>query len=159
MKRRFQFSLASLLVATALVAVAIDWWTLRQRVVAARQEFEAEAASYEIGTTNLLAVTTASKELLQAELSMPLFPSDRVAWLSYLDRTRNQYRKQRWFAESAMFGSKQAWRDAHKWADELLQECLDVEDRFDLPHVDAEFFRMPESKPDDESPENYDRED
>lgn len=141
MTRRFQFSLASLLLTTAVVAVAVNWWTLRRRVVAARERFDRETAFYEVGAATTASLRQASKELLQAELAMPFVPSDRVAWLLYLDRTRHIFRKQHALARIALFGSKEGWRNAHNEADELLDECHDIEDRLGLPHVDENYFR------------------
>lgn len=154
MKRRFQFSVASLLLGTAVIAIAADWWALRRRVIVAREHLEEQRAGYDVGTANVSTLRQASKELLQAELAMPFMPSDRVAWLSYLDRTREIFRKQHWFAESAMFVSKRSWHNAHRFADELLQECHDVEDRLGLPHVDTDFFRLAESELGDELSED-----
>lgn len=35
-----------------------------------------------------------------------------------------------------MFGSEEGWKQAHSFADKLLKECHDVEDRLGLPHLD-----------------------
>lgn len=40
MTRRFQFKLTTLLAATAIVAVSVHWWALRQRAIMARQHFQ-----------------------------------------------------------------------------------------------------------------------
>jgi hypothetical protein len=138
MTRRFQFSLASLLLTTALIAFAVNWWTLRQRVVAAKERFDRETAFYEVGGATSVSVFQASQELLQAELAMPFVPSDRVAWLSYLDRTRHLFRKQRSRAVLGMLGSEEEERGKLNEIEKLLKECHDVEDRLGLPHIDEE---------------------
>lgn len=66
---------------------------------------------------------------------MPFVPSDRVAWLSYLDRTRHLFRKLNASLVYAMFGSDEGRRETQNEAARLLTECRDVEDRLGLPHV------------------------
>jgi hypothetical protein len=136
MRRRFQFSLASLLVATALVATAVNWCTLKQRAIAATHRFVATKASWDVGRATDSDPARASRELLDAELAIPFVPSDRGAWLSHLDRTRDLSRQARAKANNAMFVSREALERARSFADELLKECHDVEDRLRLPHVD-----------------------
>jgi hypothetical protein len=135
MRRRFQFSLAALLVTTAVVALVVNWWTLRQRAIAARQRFDEATSDYDAGVGTWVGITTASKELLQAELAVPLVPSDRVVWLSYLDRTRHLYEKSRAMLNLGLFGADGGKRVLAE-AQELLKECRDIEDRLGLPHID-----------------------
>lgn len=146
MTRRFQFSLASLLFGIAIVAVAVNWWTLRQRMIVAKQRFDEAVASYEAGVVTMDSVVGASKELLQAELAMPFVPSDRVAWLSYLDRTRHLQRKTRATAIMALFGSMEDMVQMQRRADGLLDECDSVENRLGLLYVDNDYFRAEDGR-------------
>lgn len=134
-RRRLQFSLASLFVATAVVAFAVNWWSLWRRAIAARQRFDEETIRFEVGLVTWRDLVGASKELLQAELAVPLVPSDRTAWLRYLDRTRHLYRKAYAHSILAMFATAEAHKEAVSSADELLKECDDVADRLGLPHI------------------------
>lgn len=80
-RRRFQFSLATLLIATAATAFAAHWFAAWRRADEARREFEAAKDAGELTRAHKV-----SSRQLAAELAVP-FANVRKARIGFLNRT------------------------------------------------------------------------
>lgn len=85
-RRWLQFSLATLLACTTVVALAVHRFAERRRLQTAEHDYEAAKAFWEAGTATLDDLMKASERLYSAELANS-FSSGRTAKVNYLNRT------------------------------------------------------------------------
>lgn len=117
-RRRFQFSLASLLAGTAVAAcatVAVQWFVLRRRAEAAEYAFVVAESKWEAGTGLFDEYREASSRWLDAESAVP-FSDQRAAQIAYLNRTVRLEKRITGKAAYALFGSEEALHQHEQWA-------------------------------------------
>jgi hypothetical protein len=85
-RRWLQFSLATLLACTTVIALTVHWFAERRRLQTAEHDYEAAKAFWEAGAVTLDELLTASERLYNAERAN-FFSSRRAANINYLNRT------------------------------------------------------------------------
>lgn len=91
-RRWLQFSLATLLACTTVIALAVHWFAERRRLQTAEHAYEAAEASWEAGAGTLDNLLEASERLYSAERANS-FSSGRAAKINYLNRTARLERR------------------------------------------------------------------
>ena len=85
-RRWLQFSLATLLASTSVIALAVHWFAERRRLQTAEHDYESAKSYWEAGIGTVDHLLTASERLYSAELANS-FSSRRAAKINYLNRT------------------------------------------------------------------------
>lgn len=134
---RPQYSLATLLAAVSLSAVAAYWYSTTHRVAAAREAFD--IARNDNGDND--AIYRASVRLLHAELAVP-FRNREPAFYDHLERMTQLEQKWRLLPLVACVGDPPAFRrECNEKADKILAWCDEAEQWLD------EAFPIEESPP------------
>lgn len=125
MKRpfRLQYSLATLLMAVSLSAVAAGWYSTTHRVAMAREALDMARRGYDDNET----IYRASVRLLQAELAVP-FRDRETAFYDHLERMTQLEQQWRLLPLVACVGDPPAFRrECSEKADEILVWCDEAE--------------------------------
>src|SRR3569623_616732 len=91
-RRWLQFSLATLLACTTVIALTVHWFAERRRLQTAEHDYQAAQAFWEAGAVTLDELLTASERLYNAERANS-FSSAHAAKLNYLYRTARLERR------------------------------------------------------------------
>lgn len=142
MTSRWRFSLATLLLAMAIVAGAAQWWALSNRARVASAAAEDAIARYNAAVILEIDVIEAFQRALEADLAVPMH-SDRTAYETHLRRLA-QMRLQ----AEGQFGATGSWRPIveftthyelarRRFAEVAGQRRADAVDaEFDFPYRD-----------------------
>lgn len=120
-RRRFQFSLATLLTGAAVAACAmfaVQWFAWWRRAEAAEHAFIAAEAKWEAGIARFEEVRETSSRWLDAESAVP-FSDERAAKIRYLARTARLEGRIAGMLRTTMFTSQEAFQKHEQWALEL----------------------------------------
>lgn len=123
-RRRFQFSLATLLAGTAVVACAmfaVQWFALWRRAGATEHAFVAAEAKWDAGIGRFEEVRETSSRWHDAESALP-FADERAAKIRYLARTARLEVRIPDMLRTTMFTSQAAFQKHEKWALQLRTE-------------------------------------
>jgi hypothetical protein len=123
-RRRFQFSLATLLAGTAVAACAmfaVQWFALWRRAGATEHAFVAAEAKWDAGIGRFEEVRETSSRWLDAESALP-FADERAAKIRYLARTSRLEGRIAGMLRTTMFTSREAFQKHEQWALQLLTE-------------------------------------
>lgn len=130
-RRRFQFSLATLLAGTTVAACATfaaEWLASWRAVKAAEHAFMAAEAKWEAGIGRFEDVRKASSRWLDAKSAVP-FSDRRAAQIAYLNRTARLETRVAGKLAFALFGSSEAFKQHETWALQLRAEREELEAR------------------------------
>lgn len=122
--RRYQFSLATLLAGTAVVAcamIAVQWVASCRRAQAAEHAFIAAEAKWDAGIGQFEEVRETSSRWLDAESALP-FADVRAAKIRYLARTARLEGRIAGMLRTTIFTSQEAFQKHEQRALQLLTE-------------------------------------